>query len=45
MGRKAWEDLRARGIEMILTDETNVDSAVELYLAGRLKDRVENLHG
>ena len=45
MGRRAWEDLRARGIEMIVTDETDVATAVRLYLAGRLEDRVERLHG
>jgi predicted Fe-Mo cluster-binding NifX family protein len=44
MGRKAWEDLRARGIEMIVTDETDVEKAVEMYLAGELEDRVEKLH-
>jgi predicted Fe-Mo cluster-binding NifX family protein len=44
MGRKAWEDLRGRGIEMIITDETDVEKAVTMYLAGELKDRVERLH-
>jgi predicted Fe-Mo cluster-binding NifX family protein len=44
MGRKAWEDLRARGIEMIVTDETEVNEAVRRYLAGELQDRVEKLH-
>jgi predicted Fe-Mo cluster-binding NifX family protein len=41
MGRKAWEDLRARDIEMIVTDETDVEQAVRLYLAGEMKDRIE----
>lgn len=45
MGRRAWEDLRARGIEMIVTDETDVATAVRLYLTGHLEDRVERLHG
>jgi predicted Fe-Mo cluster-binding NifX family protein len=45
MGRAAWEDLRARGIEMIVTDERDVDTAVQKYLAGDLKDHVEKLHG
>ncbi len=44
MGRKAWEDLRARGIEMIVTDETDVEKAVSMYLAGQLIDQVHKLH-
>lgn len=44
MGRKAWEDLRARGIEMIVTDETDVEKGVEMYVTGELEDRVEKLH-
>ncbi|MCB9087391.1 MAG: iron-molybdenum cofactor biosynthesis protein [Calditrichae bacterium] len=44
MGRKAWEDLRAQGIEMIVTDENQVETAVQKYLAGELTDRVERLH-
>ena len=44
MGRRAWEDLRDRGIEMIVTDGTEVEKAVERYLTGRLEDHVENLH-
>lgn len=44
MGRKAWEDLRARGIEMIVTDETGVENAVQKYLAGELADRIDKLH-
>jgi predicted Fe-Mo cluster-binding NifX family protein len=43
MGRRAWEDLRARGIEMIVTDETEVQRAVDLYLAGNLRNNVERL--
>jgi predicted Fe-Mo cluster-binding NifX family protein len=44
MGRRAWEDLRARGIEMIVTDETEVEKAVHMYLAGKLRDNVDKLH-
>lgn len=44
MGRKAWEDLRARGIEMIVTDETEVEKAVKMYISGELTDKVEKLH-
>jgi predicted Fe-Mo cluster-binding NifX family protein len=43
MGRRAWEDLRARGIEMIVTDETDVETAIQKYLNGELVDRVEKL--
>lgn len=44
MGRKAWEDLRNIGIEMIVTDETDIEKAVIMYLAGELKDQTERLH-
>jgi predicted Fe-Mo cluster-binding NifX family protein len=44
MRRKAWEDLRTRGIEMIVTDEIEVEKAVQKYLDGELEDRVEKLH-
>jgi predicted Fe-Mo cluster-binding NifX family protein len=44
MGRMAWEDLRDRGIEMIVTDETDVESAVNKYISGDLTDNVEKLH-
>ncbi|MEX1137972.1 MAG: NifB/NifX family molybdenum-iron cluster-binding protein [Bacteroidota bacterium] len=44
MGRRAWEDLRAKGIEMIVTEEREVETAVQKYLAGGLVDRTEKLH-
>jgi predicted Fe-Mo cluster-binding NifX family protein len=44
MGRSAWEDLRSKGIEMIVTDETDVDKAVSKYMEGKLEDRPEKLH-
>ncbi len=44
MGRKAWEDLRAREIEMIVTDETDVERALGMYLTGGLEDKIEKLH-
>lgn len=34
MGRRAWEDLRARGIEMIAPDETEVEKAVLAHTPG-----------
>jgi predicted Fe-Mo cluster-binding NifX family protein len=44
MGRRAWEDLRAAGIEMIVTDESDVEKAVLMYLQGNLKDQTDKLH-
>lgn len=44
MGRKAWMDLRARGIEMIVTNEVEVKKAVRMYLAGELVDQIDKLH-
>ncbi|MEX2115814.1 MAG: NifB/NifX family molybdenum-iron cluster-binding protein [Bacteroidota bacterium] len=44
MGRRAFDDLSARGIEMIVTDETDVLRAVELYISGGLENRTERLH-
>jgi predicted Fe-Mo cluster-binding NifX family protein len=44
MGRRAWEDLRSRGIEMIVTDETDVEKAVNSYMEGKLEDKPEKLH-
>jgi predicted Fe-Mo cluster-binding NifX family protein len=44
MGRKAWEELRAQGIEMIVTDETEVEVALRMYLADELEDRTDKLH-
>jgi len=42
MGRRIYEDLRAAGIEAIITTETDVDKAIELYLAGSLKDNPDS---
>jgi predicted Fe-Mo cluster-binding NifX family protein len=44
MGRSAWEDLRAAGKDMIVTDETKVKDALDRYLAGTLVNRVDKLH-
>jgi predicted Fe-Mo cluster-binding NifX family protein len=44
MGRRAWEDLRAKGIQMIVTDETDVEQSLNLYRSGKLEDRTEMLH-
>ena len=44
MGRSAWEGLRAAGKDMVVTDQTKVEEAVRLYLAGTLVNRIERLH-
>jgi predicted Fe-Mo cluster-binding NifX family protein len=43
MGRRAWQDLGAMGVEIIVTDETDVERALELYLTGDLQDKSETL--
>ena len=37
MGRRMVEDFAQRGIQVLLTDETEADRAVELWLTGQLK--------
>jgi len=37
MGRRMVEDFPRSGIQVFLTDETEADRAVELWLAGRLQ--------
>ncbi len=44
MGRRLYEDLTSAGIEVYVTDETDVDKAIELYLKGELKNISELLH-
>jgi len=41
MGRRIYNDLRQAGIEVFVTDETEVERALELYLEGQLIDRPE----
>ncbi|PMQ01261.1 MAG: iron-molybdenum cofactor biosynthesis protein [Dictyoglomus sp. NZ13-RE01] len=38
MGRRLYDDLRSAGIQVIVTEETDVKRALELYLSGNLKD-------
>ncbi len=38
MGRRIYNDLRAAGIEVIVTDQTDVQSALNLFCKGNLKD-------
>lgn len=44
MGRRLYEDLTKAGKEVYVTDELEVDKAIELYLNGRLKNVTELLH-
>jgi len=44
MGMGAYESLKSRGIETIMTDVTGIDEAVKLYLEGKLPNLMERLH-
>jgi len=41
MGRRIYDDLKRIGIEVCITDETDGDKALKLYLSGELIDRPE----
>ncbi len=41
MGRRIYDDLKQASIEVFVTDETDVQKALELYLSGALTDRPE----
>ena len=41
MGRRIYDDLKGAGIEAFVTDETEVQKALDLYLNGALIDRPE----
>lgn len=41
MGRRIYDDLRAFGIEAFITPETDIATALNLYLEGRLVDQPE----
>ena len=41
MGRRLYDDLKGAGIEAFVTDETEVQKALDLYLNGTLIDRPE----
>ncbi len=43
MGRRLYDDLTSAGIEVYVTDETDVDKAIELYLKGELTNVSELL--
>ncbi len=44
MGMGAYESLKSRGIETIITDVSGIDDAVKLYLEGKLPNLKERLH-
>lgn len=44
MGRGAYESMRTRGIQPIVTDIASIDEAVQAYIEGRIVDRVDRLH-
>ncbi len=44
MGMGAYESLKSRGIETIVTDVSGIDEAVQLHLEGKLPNLMERLH-
>jgi predicted DNA-binding protein (UPF0251 family)/predicted Fe-Mo cluster-binding NifX family protein len=44
MGQGAYNNLKEHGIEPIITDETDIEGAVERYLAGDLPNLMDRLH-
>jgi len=44
MGWGAYESLKHRNIEAIVTDVESIEEAVKLYLAGKLPNLIERLH-
>jgi len=44
MGWGAYESLKSRGIETIVTDVKNIEEAVRLYVEGKLPNLMERLH-
>jgi len=44
MGWGAYESLRERGLEVVVTDVKEIDRAVELYVKGELPNLMERLH-
>jgi predicted Fe-Mo cluster-binding NifX family protein len=41
MERRIYDDLKTFGIEVFITEETDVEAALERYLKGRLENRPE----
>ncbi|MFC1949079.1 NifB/NifX family molybdenum-iron cluster-binding protein [Chloroflexota bacterium] len=44
MGWGAYESMKSYDIEPVVTDISNIDEAVELYLAGNLPNLMDRLH-
>ena len=44
MGWGAYESMKSRNIETIVTDVGDIDEAIKLYLTGKLENLMERLH-
>jgi predicted Fe-Mo cluster-binding NifX family protein len=44
MGWGAYDSLKSRGIETVITDVNDIDEAVNTYLQGKLPNLMEKLH-
>jgi predicted Fe-Mo cluster-binding NifX family protein len=44
MGWGAYDSMKSRDIETVITDVPNIDEAVQLYLDGKLSNLMERLH-
>lgn len=44
MGWGAYENMKSRGIETVVTDVENIEKAVKLHLEGKLPNLMERLH-
>lgn len=44
MGWGAYDGLKSRNIEPVVTDVDNIEEAVKLYLDGKLENQMERLH-
>jgi predicted Fe-Mo cluster-binding NifX family protein len=44
MGWGAYDSLKSRGIETVVTDVENIEQAVNLYVQGKLPNLMERLH-
>src|SRR4030042_477499 len=44
MGWGAYESLKSRGLETVVTDVEDIEKAVKLYLDGKLPNLMERLH-
>jgi predicted Fe-Mo cluster-binding NifX family protein len=44
MGMGAYESMRARDIQPIVTDLVSIDEAVRAFLDGKIVDQVNRLH-